>query len=469
MQSTRPIIHKAPAVLVLAVLLICASAPATAEVTRVVVTSSGPMGLFDGREYIWVNAAMEGTVARPDGTTGHYRVPVVLMYPDRNPNGYGFVDIVNSAMFFAYKDHEAPGGRRSVMHLGDVFYSDFLKREGYTYISVQWSRMVTHALGSKYGVIEDGRDGYEIVKDAARFLRDPVKLEGAVPFRPEAVGRAIAFGYSQTAFLLRQFVMAGENRNADGSLVYDGILAGGGGGKCTILTNDESPRPEPGPTTPTFDEFVPCAGELPGDGKFISIVTQSEIEAFFEGHLARHQTPSYRQYELAGVAHIPPENFDVSLVGAIRQNPANFSPVFKAMLRNLVAWIEAGKAPPDSSYIEGVVDGEGKFNIETDSDGNVKGGLRLPHMPTLLGTGKHAGAPLGVYAGLDSAHLQPFNLFAWLGGTFDPFSAQELDQRYPSNGAYVELVAKSAAALLAGRFILAEDYEAYVEAAKRRR
>jgi hypothetical protein len=63
--------------------------------------------------------------------------------------------------------------------------------------------MVTYVLGADYGVIEDGQDGYAIIKDAAHFLRHPGTLEGAVPFRPPAVGRVIGFGQSQTAFLLR--------------------------------------------------------------------------------------------------------------------------------------------------------------------------------------------------------------------------------------------------------------------------
>ena len=89
---------------------------------------------------------------------------------------------------------------------------------------------------------------------------------------------------------------------------------------------------------------------------------------------------------------------DTRLLGATRQNPASFRPVFKAMLHNLVAWIISGTAPPDSIYIEGTVDSEGKVNFTTDADGNVKGGLRLPHMPTVLRNGERAGAPW-VYTG----------------------------------------------------------------------
>jgi hypothetical protein len=46
---------------------------ALAEVTRVVVKSSGPIGVFGGREYIWVTATMEGTVDRGGRDTGPYR------------------------------------------------------------------------------------------------------------------------------------------------------------------------------------------------------------------------------------------------------------------------------------------------------------------------------------------------------------------------------------------------------------
>ena len=152
--------------------------------------------------------------------TGQYRVPIVLMYPDRIPNGFGFVDIVNSAVFAAYKEGEAPGGKRSVYYLGDIIFSDYLRREGFTYLAVQWARMVTYVLGADYGVIEDGRDGYAIVKDAARFLRHPVTREGAVPFRPPAVDRVIGFGQSQTAFLPRELVRSGQNRDKDGALTF---------------------------------------------------------------------------------------------------------------------------------------------------------------------------------------------------------------------------------------------------------
>src|SRR5262245_20776264 len=376
----------------LAVTLWVAFAPismACADVTRVVVQSSGPMGVFKGRQYLWVTATMEGTVERARGERGQYRVPIVLMYPDRTPNGFGLVDIVNSAIFTAYKEGEAPGGKRSVYYFGDIIFSDYLRREGFTYLAVQWARMVTDVLGADYGVIEDGRDGYAIIKDAARFLRHPGTLEGAVPFRPPAVSHVIGFRQSQTAFLLRELVRSGQNRDQGGALTFDGILTGVGGGIGLIPNNDETPRPEAGPTNHTFIQLVPGGEPVPEDAKFIAIQTQSDIDGF-KAYLARHQTHSYRQYELAGVAHLPPNMIDTRLLGAARQNPVSYRPVFKAMLHNLVEWIVTGTAPPDSMYIEGTVDSEGRVHFATDADGNVKGGLRLPHMPTVLRNGERA-------------------------------------------------------------------------------
>ena len=88
-------------------------------------------------------------------------------------------------------------------------------------------------------------------------------------------------------------------------------------------------------------------------------------------------------------------------------------------------------------------------------------------MPTVLPNGEQAGAPLGIYRGVDPDYKDHGNEYAWIGGSFEPFPAEELKARYPSQDAYVDLVEKAAAALLADRFILEEDYEAYLAAARR--
>jgi hypothetical protein len=50
-----------------------------------------------------------------------------------------------------------------VYYLGDIIFSDYLRRAGFTYLAVQWARLVTSELGADYGMVKDGRDGYEII------------------------------------------------------------------------------------------------------------------------------------------------------------------------------------------------------------------------------------------------------------------------------------------------------------------
>ena len=101
---------------------------------------------------------MEGTVDRADGTTGYYRVPVSLMYPDRDPNGFGFVDIVNSADFPSVIDETAPIGQRKIFEPLATSSSKRLSaarrlRLHLRAVGTGWS---PRFWGGDYGVIEDG-------------------------------------------------------------------------------------------------------------------------------------------------------------------------------------------------------------------------------------------------------------------------------------------------------------------------
>ena len=314
--------------------------PAAAEVDKVLVENSGVVGSYGGREYSWVNAQMHGTMRRDDGSLGHYRVPISMVYPDRISNGFGFIDAVNSADFELYSKETSPLGMRKIYYAGEAVLGDYLKREGYVYISVQWARLVTDALGPDYGVVEDARDGFQILKDAASFLRSPGLLVGDLEARPPPVDYVIAFGQSQTAGLLLELVRSGRNRSPDGVVVIDGILAQAQPG-CRTLNNDSTPLTGGGGTAPRYGEYVRCIGSFPPDGKVISLLTESDVEQF-GSHTTRHDTATFRQYELAGIAHIPPEMIPLNLIGATRQNPISLRPAARGALRNLADWIRDG-------------------------------------------------------------------------------------------------------------------------------
>ena len=60
------------------------------------------------------------------------------MYPDRDPNAFGFVDVVNSYDFHGYLDETAPMGKRKIYYNGDIIFSDYLRREGFVYMSLEF-------------------------------------------------------------------------------------------------------------------------------------------------------------------------------------------------------------------------------------------------------------------------------------------------------------------------------------------
>ena len=58
-----------------------------------------------------------------------------------------------------------------------------------------------------------------------------------------------------------------------------------------------------------------------------------------------------------------------------------------------------------------------------DADGNAVGGVRLPHMTSMLAGGRKAGALLGQYSGFAYGFAKD-NLFFTISGEFKPFSAR---------------------------------------------
>ena len=468
--------------------LVLVAGMATAQVTSVTVDESKPFEKVSG--YTYVQATMHGTVERDDGSVGEYSVPMVLIYPDDGGNGVGVVDWPNSQPY-RVAGHDDPD-EFATLQLARLTTDDYLFENGYTYASVQWSKEVTELFGPDapddreynhlvYGTIDRGTDTFPILRDAARFLRDPSAFDGDAG--PMPVDWVLSFGFSQTAALQMEFLVQGEN-TVDGERAYDGHLLGAGGFLC-LAPNDEEPL---------YSEGGPCEGRPADDGsKMITIQAQGDLEAFFISALSRFpDVDNWRQYELAGVSHLPAV---VLPVLSENQNPADFRPAFRAAFHNLKLWTTEGITPPPSKFLEGKVIPEGEelagtLITDLDEDGNALGGLRLPHMEQII-DGEVAGAPLGTYTGLKAVDLEaleaaiaadggaytPDDRFYRLyvaeeapivavGGTFTPFSDEELRERYPDHETYVNRVTRAADYLLAGGYILEEDRDAYVREAE---
>jgi len=443
-----------------------AVAPAAAEIVAIEIGDLGPMGTFGGRNYTWVTATMEGTVERSDGSVGRYRVPITLNYPDRDSNGFGFVDVINDADFTWHTNETAGLGRPVALYTGDMIFSDFLRREGYTYVSVQWYFPAVAVAGRDYALIERPTDGNEIVRDAARLLRALDEHLPDVALQAAASEWVVAHGHSGSGGFLRGFIWAENNRDADGTLFYDGfIVTAQNAQQCPTLTDDRAAG-RARVTGPLYLETSSCF-DLPADGKFITLRTQSEVE---RRNNRVGGAPNERTYDVAGVAHVPDFISLLRYVGANRQNPVSWRPVARALLTHLAAWIRDGTEPPIPLQIAGEYDAEGQFHITLDADGNAVGGIRMPHLTTALADGEIVGAPLGTYLGVDEEMIDVVEAgYALLGGVFIPFSPDEIARRYPTQEVYVELVRRAAAQLLEQGFILPEDYDAYVRAAERER
>ncbi len=452
------------------------SAEATADpAQKTIHVAAGPVsvtidetGVFpDAEGYTYAEATMHGAIERDDGSEGEYAVPLVLIYPHDGGNGVGVVDWLNTVTltlggFSAPADEWRPG-QFALSTTGD-----YLFESGYTYVGVQWDKAVTDHFGSSppdggrhhshliYGTIDQPGDAFDILRHTADFLRDPSAFEGADG--PVPVDTVLSAGFSQTGMLQMTFLSRGKNVR-DGELVYDGHLLGKAGLIC--LAFDDEP--------PVYYRVEPCNEPPAEDGsKMIHVAAQGDVEAFFRAGRSRFpDRTDWRQYELAGVSHLP-----ATLIPGLdeNQNPISSNPVFRAAFNNLARWVRADVAAPPSRFLDGTLNPDGSFDTDLDADGNALGGLRLPHMERLIG-GAVAGAPLGTYSGknpevnVDPQAEPDIEVLRWIGGYFEPFTDAELAERYPDDEAYLQRITRAVDALLEAGYILEQDRDAYVQEA----
>jgi hypothetical protein len=449
-------------------------------------------GKYNHRNYIYVEGLLNGTVNRQDGGVDSYSTPVVLIYPeDRDGNDFGWVDMPVGSYFLLYPDafcrdpaNLCPADQEGrlledqILQASRAFSEDFLFERGYVYMSIQYNKYITENFGSEpaegerrrrlaYGTISSGSNAYTIVQDASRFLRNPAGMfdsAGKNVNPPQAVNHVIGSAFSHAAWFVRGFLSQGYNRAADGTFFYDGMLHIGSGRFCRHALDVSPYIPSSGTGLTCFG--VPVFQDQL-DGKLILLQSETDLSNF-SGDQARvvdPQHPSYRVYEMAGVAHIPQPVRDLAWLGAYRQNPTDSRPFFRAAIDHLHDWIAQGKNPPSSLYIDGQRQPSGwVFNV--DADGNATGGIRPPSMPSATQGGEAAGAPTGVYGGIDSTFPSD-NPVPAFGGTYTRFSGEELIRRYPTKDSYRTLVTRAADQLLADEHILQEDRDRYIKEANK--
>lgn len=411
------------------------SSAALADVTRLVVSSTIPMGEYDGRAYRYVHGTLQGTA--PGGA---YSVPIELAFPISADDfsGFAVVDVVGMGQIGLAPEEWPPEGGRphpTWPYFGETHLFD----SGHVMISVMWDKARLETLGT--GTIAAQTDAYEIIRDASALARDPSILNVRPERTPPASAYVIATGYSGSANVVRAWFNFGLN-TAEGDPAFDGaILLVARNTNCANLAAGET---------------APCDPARTDGAKIISVMTETDVET--RGPGLRSDTADYRQIEVAGTAHIPATLLDWRNLGAPEQNPVDTAPVFRGALANLVLWVGEGTVPPPSIYLDiptastRMLGTAPFWDAARDADGNALGGLRLPHMA----------APLGVYHGTDERE----GALSSIAGTFAPFTTEEIRARYPTRDAYVATVTAAAESLVAERYILQADADAYIAAAQ---
>ena len=432
--------------------------PAAAAIDSVRVDKTRPYEKAAG--YTYAEITIAGTVRRDDGV-GQYSVPAILIYPrQRCGNDVGVVDWLNSAAFHFFPET----GETGTIDFTLASTGTHLFDEGYTYLSIQWNKFVTEKFGPTapkdgydhnhmvYGSIERGGDAWEIFLDAARFLKNPGKFPGKN--RPARVDTVLSSGYSQGGALQLEMLA----HNLDPKRVYDGHLIQMIGFGCWKRDDSLPHFGFLGDCTPLPAQHVPVIMLASETDMVVYEMLGIGKSAYFA---RRPADPNWRQYEMAGIAHIPES---IVAFGLPNQSSADPRPVFRAAFDNLARWVRSGKhgpKPPPSRHLEGSLDANGAFTPTKDADGHFAGGVRLPHVESRV-QGRVAGAPLGNYTPLNPSD----NVFFLLGGTFTRFNDQELLARYPTRHGYVKRVKRAADDLADRDYITRKDRRALLKAAE---
>jgi len=391
--------------------------------------------------------------------------------------------------------------------------------------------------------------GMLALRESASFLRVP----SAQNPRSRGFERTIAFGVSQTGRLLRTLLYFGLNISEDGEQAFDGMLvhvAGGRLGEFNHRFAQPSVQPQPGfghlppfSDESTTDPFTGKAEGLLNRVRSLGVTprivyTPSSAEYWRgDGSLAHidargehdlPEAPETRTYHLAGTQHgagsLPLRNDLGSggTKGRYYYNVVDYTPLQRAALLNLDAWVAKGIEPPPSRHPrvdDGTavsphttlpvfkslglntpdpnklwrirtldlgpdadqrvgtyppIEGETYTSLVSaiDTDGNEVAGVRLPDLTV----------PVGSHIPWNLRHPSigsPEQIISMLGSTIFFAPTREarhlsndprpsIEERYPSRESYLEQVRKEAQILVNQRYLLAEDMDLVIHSCAER-
>jgi hypothetical protein len=368
------------------------------------------------------------------------------------------------------------------LNIGWALAHEELMRRGDTWVGITAKPIAVNALKTfdpqRYGSLSfanplpltDPANCATVAADSARTTENGLIwdinsqvgawLKSDAPSNPlrGAVQRLYGFGYSQTGGYLNTYVNAIHPLDVErnGRPIYDGYLIEVAGGAFVGLVPINQCEPAPPVSDPRRQ--IANAG-VP----VMRAMSQSDYLIGIASRRPDSDAPGdrYRHYEVAGAGHASPDELYYSarpedIVRAGRNVPPiacnegprsrlSMSLATKAFIGNLDRWVRWGIAPPRAAPIR-VENGAPVL----DEHGNVVGGVRSPYVdvPTATWFGSATGAS-----------------FCFIAGWERPFDAAKLQALYPTHGAYVGKVVRSAGQLVADRFLTPADGVALIREA----
>jgi len=502
-----------PTILLAALLLVTTSV--AAKITRLEITSKQPYGTFRAGEYVvWqgrVHGELSPTEAIPEidkaarNARGQveYSARLILFMPSdpRKGNGTLLVDVPNRGNAYSRALYNSP--RDEPYQSGNIEPGNgFLEDHGITSAEVYWE----FGKGVELPSFTDGEGrkryvegvGFAIMRDTADFLaHGTADADGTPNPLRGAVKRVLGSGKSQTGRYLKTFLYNGFNR-VEGRRVFDGMhIFVSSAGMLPILQTTAGPESSAN-TTPSFarPEFrgvyegpftigeivakVEARGETPP--KMILFNTQTDYQSLraslsrtgADGTTEQAIPAVARVYDLPGAAHATV----LARKGCtLPTNRLDWTPVSRAMLLRLEAWVATGKEPPASRLMPLEPAGDDPTVLhapkylpkavvqrpQRDAGGNALGGVRLPDLAVPLGTHGLQNAPLDKGCNLIGA-WSPFARTKTEREAAND-SRPSLEELYRDRADYVNRIRVAARELEQAGFLLPEDAAIIIQAA----
>lgn len=324
-----------------------------------------------------------------------------------------------------------------------------LIRRGFAWVGVSAQAVGVNAAKSgdpaRYGPLSHPGDSYsyDIFSQAGATIRDQA-TEVLGGLRPK---RLIASGESQSAGRMVTYVNAVHPL----ARVYQGFLIHSrGGGGAPLAQAPLTPVATPNPAIVRTDNPSPV------------LVLQAETDV--NPGARQEDTPTFRLWEMAGTAHVDAYSigigladrgdgtgdramFDAMLAPPVAGcgAPVNTGPsylIVQAAMRRLNKWVRFGTLPPTAPRLE-VTSFEPR-TYARDANGNVRGGVRTPHVD----------APVAVVT--DDGQSGPGLICRLVGATF-PFDATKLRSLYRDHDRFVARWRAATAKAVNAGFVLPVD------------